>query len=612
MGGDKMNVYIVAEECEDGSCILANGLNSVKLKKRTIIEKMNKGEVVILNKELVGKTKWKDKEYNGPKDEQSLYDFYLGNLLNFDNSSLDILYLLLNKSLELYKRPVGLKKTDDFFEHIIVILDNFFNYMGRVDFVFKDKVYKDSLEMGNINQFYLDVEDIVNTHLANYKSSVILKEWESNSTNLLAYRNFLQVLTDLYTKKSISIDANKFNLGLNILRSFFDNISFTFIGGYLYIEYLKALKNAIIDNVEGYKSVNIIEKDFFSNKPSDKLSNKDRLKLLNHSISILNNQLYKYEGELNKVSKKYDALVKKHQDDLLSLFAINKDNKVDTEDKEKAYKLYLLTSAKKVNTLTEEFVSFIKKHTIKKDLAQISNLLNTSQKFAYSNNLDEIAGVLGKGKATIAVIAFVENERKKISQKCLNPKSIDFLTTFNQMDKVEIDILSYYIDMRRYQMYKIEKENKIFKPKERWYPIYSTKRLRPLIVMTCLCDENKFYWGSYGVKLSKPSQDIFEVSWLATYYFMSHFAKECSLLWVDYDDLYLKVIFDFIKNIYWKDDKDLCELEYGDVFKELKGYLNNEIHNSNGDMYLEYICNLSTWHWRVKGYTTVNILDVIV
>ena len=62
MGGDSMNVYIVAEECADGVCILANGLNSIKLKKRTVIEKIKKNELIILNRNLVGKTNWEEKE----------------------------------------------------------------------------------------------------------------------------------------------------------------------------------------------------------------------------------------------------------------------------------------------------------------------------------------------------------------------------------------------------------------------------------------------------------------------------------------------------------------------------------------------------------------------
>ena len=129
-----MRTYVMTSKTNNDSCVLVNGAETIELKEKTVIDKIRKNEIVLLNKEVqkVGrKNVLVDIPYNGILSEQILFDIYLAEIIKENEYNDEILFIVLSKIKSLYFRSQDLKENKDLFSHCIGILRRYFNYMGR-------------------------------------------------------------------------------------------------------------------------------------------------------------------------------------------------------------------------------------------------------------------------------------------------------------------------------------------------------------------------------------------------------------------------------------------------------------------------------------------------
>ena len=575
-----MRTYVMTLKTNNDSCVLVNGAETIELKEKTVIDKIRKNEIVLINKEVqkVGrKNVLVDIPYNGILSEQILFDIYLAEIIKENEYNDEILFIVLSKIKSLYFRSQDLKENKDLFSHCIGILRRYFNYMGRtkVDIPFiKEDIgiaFKNrNSENGDKRRekVYRFCKDKFDTSLLNFRqvnsSDSDVEKWYRGDSNVLLYRCFLPIIENVYSNKN----DDEFNAVYDILKTFFSEINYTFLGGYLFAAYSKALILAINKEIEK----NDVNEFIFND-----LSPSDRAIKAKEGISLTNKGLQNYKRNLQNISESYERLVRRYDKSVISLLSnlnsnsfLDRDEKIKEEnknfsgiinnsnnniDRDKLYLSYLDISTATTCELINKFNQFISKNTEVKDCENLLKLFDYSKKIGEVAEVPILNGVGDGGKVACEIVKEVKKEVKSSKEKYLGPYSKQFIDEFYKYKQYEIDILSFLLDIRRYYIQEQENKKKlnIFKKSEDWFPIFCVRELKPMAIIYCYdFNDGRMYLND---GLTSEIKNWLVLSWLSTYYFFNRFVKKNAALSLDWALLYFKTVMDFVELVHVKKDE---------------------------------------------------------
>ena len=611
-----LKTYILTAKSNNDDCVLVNGAETIELKEKSIIDKIKKNEIKVLNKELqkVGrKNVLVDIPYNGVLSEQILFDIYLGKIISFNNFEDEILFIILNKIKSLFYRTQDLRENRLLFEHCILLLKRYFNYMGETDvkmaFIKKDlgiSFKNKGAKTGDVRreEVFQYCKDKFDSYLIHYREPNVpnsdIEKWYNNSTNVLFYRCFLEILKNVYRSKNV----DEFNAVYSILSKFFNEIDYTLLGGYLFAAYSNNLMRVINSEISpNNSSFQGFEVEF------KRLNDDERAEEAKKCISVTNKALYEYKMKLKDMSDSYESLVKRYDKTVISLLtnlnsnSFNDKNKESENeipvinqniDKEKLYSYYLEISTSQTCELISKFNNFISKKIGIKDYTSLLKLFDYSKKISEFVEIPVLNGISTGGKVACEIATEVHKEVKKSRNKYLGPYSKEFIENFQNCNSCEIDILSFLLDVRRAHI--IKKENKkrerFFMKPIFWSPTYCKPELKPMAEIYCNDLEDSY--NVLRASLSENMANSLVISWLSSYNFFHSCVRSNSAVAMDYNFLYFYIVRELMIKVHLSQN----EIQKG-IFQDLVVSR------------LIYRLSQNPFNWNLTNHCNTDIRDML-
>lgn len=481
--------------------------DSSELKNKIMLGEISVSNLIINNNKLVevaNNTKF--------QSEKELFYFGLSDVITVNCNTDKPMKLAISKLKEINKRKTQFDNDVDTRKSCVLLLDRYFDYLGKTEFKFLGKKYNEMLESNALESMELKLNyNVLDKTLDKYIKDGTIKNWSENrKTDVYCYHQLISCLNKLYNLAYSDERQKKISAVLEILGTYFDDVKPNMCGIYLHGYYMLQISEACIKALKSHTDLQI-----------PRISVPERKEFLKNSAgrheeqySFNKKQILNNSRHFNKMTKKYNKETKQILDCFKDMPPMNSSDIADLETLLKKYTKHI---KEEYTAVTKTLVDLCNKHKNTDVIQVVEGLADFAGYLKFDGvEVNPFGATLGVGKAVIGASNILVHKLEECCNDKLSYEAQDLLRIYRDMSEGERATLLYVLDSSRLKL--LDRQNKSI-DKIKKLKLYSNFSIVPLIDSVFYRPKTVWNLNKAEGLLEKDLRDI-EISWLTTYYIM--------------------------------------------------------------------------------------------